>query len=1212
MRKHAVLAGAPIGLALLLASAMAWAQAGGAAATGSGAAAPKYTRKTKDINVKSTELTQKLVPKDEKKPAGPDPNITADKFIQILGQIQGDVDDLIATYKDQLRDMEPNTDRHLEYSYRLADAYGQKERYHHSLAMDALNKAEKAKTPAEKQGYLEESKRQTAQKQGALVNAIKAFEGVRRNPRLPNFKKADEAIFYYAFTLQQANRIPEAEEIYKLLLKDYQGSRFVPDAYFFFGDRYFERRELGNAEVFYSKVIELKNKTSLYPLAVYKRGWVYYNQKRLGDSANAFRESISITNGSKQYASINQAAKKDFVRVYAEGDQPVNTAYRAFQALDRTEYSFKMYNLLGDYYMDEGKGEKAIYVFHDMMKMRPQDPLLCEWQENVTRATMSIGGNADKIRELSNLVKLYTALKNSKTIPEQNLQECREKAAGTTGELAGLWHLEGLKTLQQPTLDNAQALYHVYLDHFPDASNFLDMQVNYAELLWSLAAMEKDPRKAPSRWEATAREHCKIAELPTVADAQRKDSAFACVLAFKNEYAVDPSTEIDDKNDDPNAVAAPENIPENEQKMMEAFKRYLTYVKDEKDNERVQILFFTGRIYWKHKHFDECVTYMGEVVEKHPEHEVGEYAAQVLLNCLDRAHKGGELVDWVNRMLANKKLIDAHPRLKDDFSRIANNAKKVVAKGYEAQGNYRECARHYDEIQRQNPNDPEMNQLLFNAALCYRKAHMLGYAIRFREQLINRPGAEKDTNAQQAQLFLGDDYQAIARYDKAAEMYEKYAERFAGEKDAPKALFYAQFYRLGLGDDAQAIKDIDLYAKDFARKEPHEAANAEFSVAEIYAKNKETDKFIAYLENYIRQWGQKGGVDKEIEAHVRAGEALWKLSCPVKGEYGACLSVSRDRALRTQSDKSKKKKVAQTQEQCGETSKNKITLSERKPTEMHRAQEHFNRALALWRKGESLKEITGKDEADVSSRKAKAVYYVAAAQFYLAEGKYEHFLSLKFPTGLNFNSPSRSKDSLKRFAKWMEDKQNAGAAVNKQYQGIVDLATTGGMVNAAHWAIAAAAREGQVFQNFSDALFTAEIPKDVRADQESMDVYCDTLTDKANPLEQKSIDAFSFCLDNSNKLNWFNEWSHLCEAELAQIKPQDFPAAGEIRALPDNVANVVDSQTILSQVESNAAPQIDPSQLKTSPGTTAPGAAPPANDNKKKDPKDKAGKGRGK
>ena len=58
------------------------------------------------------------------------------------------------------------------------------------------------------------------------------------------------------------------------------------------------------------------------------------------------------------------------------------------------------------------------------------------------------------------------------------------------------------------------------------------------------------------------------------------------------------------------------------------------------------------------------------------------------------------------------------------------------------------------------------------------------------------------------------------------------------------------------------------------------------------------------------------------------------------------------------------------------------------------------------------------------------------------------------------------------------------------------------------------------------------------------------MTDKAEPLDKKAEDGLSICLTKSTELNWFNEWSKLCELELNQIKPGEYPLASEIRAEP--------------------------------------------------------------
>ena len=143
---------------------------------------------------------------------------------------------------------------------------------------------------------------------------------------------------------------------------------------------------------------------------------------------------------------------------------------------------------------------------------------------------------------------------------------------------------------------------------------------------------------------------------------------------------------------------------------------------------------------------------------------------------------------------------------------------------------------------------------------------------------------------------------------------------------------------------------------------------------------------------------------------------------------------------------------------------------------------------------------------------------------------------------------------MKRFEEWITNKSKSGEAARKKYEVLVFN------VKDAANAIAAAARLGQIQQNFSDALFTAEIPNDVRTGKfadEAVEVYCDTLMEKAEPLEAKSLEAFGACLKVSTDLGWFSEWSKLCERELGQIRPEEYPTASEIRTDSDYVAPVL-------------------------------------------------------
>ena len=102
--------------------------------------------------------------------------------------------------------------------------------------------------------------------------------------------------------------------------------------------------------------------------------------------------------------------------------------------------------------------------------------------------------NADKVEEIENLVRLYGALKGKKVLPAAEAQECHDNAAAMSGELARAYHSESAKTKNPETLAYAEKLYKVYLEVFPDAEDYAQTQYFYAELLWSRAESEKNPR----------------------------------------------------------------------------------------------------------------------------------------------------------------------------------------------------------------------------------------------------------------------------------------------------------------------------------------------------------------------------------------------------------------------------------------------------------------------------------------------------------------------------------------------------------------------------------------------------------------------------------------------------------------------------------------------------------------------------------------------
>jgi tetratricopeptide (TPR) repeat protein len=1145
----------PAALAGLVALAVAW-PAGDADAQ-----KPRYTRNSAvSIKVKQTDRTRALAPKEGPKQAQPE--LTADAVLSIEGAV-GDIRREQVQLLEGLIEETPDSEAQekADLYFRLAELHAMQHRYWRLKGTEFAIKADTAKKPADKTKWKKESEAAQKKAKDSLLASVKVYKALAENDRFKNYPKMDQALFYYAYTLQGGKYMKEARQVFHRLIKDYPNSKFIPEAYLAFADYYFQQNSLANAEQFYDKVLQYP-KSQVYTYAMYMKGWVYLNLARHQDALEIFFKVSQMTKGDKKKEILNRAAKKDFVRAYAEVGK-AQTAFKAFERVDK-DYAFTMLTILGDLYLEQGKAEKAIYTYREMIGMEPKNKNVCLWQYNVAHAMLTVGSNPQKVEEIEKLVKLYGALKDKKILPATEGQECHDNAAAMAGEMARAWHNESTKTLNPETLAYADKLYKVYLEEFPDAEDFGETQYYYAELLWSRAENEKNPRLQTELWENAAIVFTDVVKTNKADKKQIKEAAYAAVLGWKNALNVDPRVKAPPPDDSKAFEKVPEPlpIPDREKKMLAAFDVYINYIKDPKDDELVGMKFLKANIYRRYNHFDEAIPLFEEILTKHKEHETAEYAANLMLDSLNRLQRYDQMIKWVDKLVEDKKFLEGKEDLAERLEILKRTSERKSAEKLQADAKasgdftqYVACGKKYIEIFNRDPDGSNSDEVLWNAGTCFEEGKSIGAAIQMFEMLRTR--FPKSTWAQKALAKLGFNYGRVAWYKESSEMYEEYARRYAGEKDAYDALDTAVFYRKGIGDDAKAIDNTKDFIKKFGAKKQKEAADAFFSLTAIYEKQGDKDVVVDHLRKYIREYGNKGSGDRVVTAYTKIGQILWEQACPVKTVNGSCVKVTRERAIATKGGKKKSRKKGNDQPtQCGPESKIKLSVVRRDERKAKEASQALAKAVSEFEKRNGK---TGGDEN-------AALYNYAQARFLQAEQDYEAFLAIKFPTGLDFNpqNAAKAKKSMKRFEEWLGEKTKSATKASSKYEALIFK------VKDAANAIAGAARIGQISQNFSDQLFTAEIPNDVRTGpyaDDAVEAYCDALTEKAEPLEARSLEAFGACLGKSTELGWFSEWSRLCEKELGQLRPEEYPTASELRSNPDEVAPITDVEPAALKLE---------------------------------------------
>jgi hypothetical protein len=249
------------------------------------------------------------------------------------------------------------------------------------------------------------------------------------------------------------------------------------------------------------------------------------------------------------------------------------------------------------------------------------------------------------------------------------------------------------------------------------------------------------------------------------------------------------------------------------------------------------------------------------------------------------------------------------------------------------------------------------------------------------------------------------------------------------------------------------------------------------------------------------------------------GEALWAASCKAPQD-GLCLAV----AARTSKA-----------QRCGPPGDDVTVVARSKTAKEARAA--FLQVVKAWdalAPTEPPPAPTTDEEIATYTQQVHMAREVGQAKLAAADAQLEAFFALAAPTGLDFTKDE--KKSMKRFDGWFQDAAKLGASARKSYEAIwgdrvlVKLAPEA--------AIAAMARTGQLQERFASELIEMEVPKDIVASgDESITLFCDTLVDKAAPLEKAAVDAYTSCETTAAALGITGPFPALCSARRDRLGP---------------------------------------------------------------------------
>ena len=471
----------------------------------------------------------------------------------------------------------------------------------------------------------------------------------------------------------------------------------------------------------------------------------------------------------------------------------------------------------------------------------------------------------------------------------------------------------------------------------------------------------------------------------------------------------------------------------------------------------------------------------------------------------EKAKQNGEQCGILNRIQRDIERLSAQETVKA-AGRGGPDAAKLFEKGAQA---YLDMWKKYSEqacIDKTSGCE-RAEEVLYNSARAFQAARLIAKSIAVRKILIDpKYHLEQTELAKKAVYEIGGNYQAIAVYDEAAGWYEKYSALNPKADKAPDALQDAVVLRLGLGQEDQAIRDSDLFNKNYGSSKPALTAQIAFAIGAHYVEKEDWAEARKKLTSAMSQIDRNATVDVQIQAHGLLGRTFVKLNTPSS------------------------------------------------------AVSEFNKVRGYWKDPAAVVKKIEETGAD-PRRIPKALTAVGEALFFFAEQQRREVDKIRFP---EYKGAGTRDDVLKHIGTkvkdWVGKKRPAIEAAEKEYKKIVDMQPE----PPPRWVIAAGSKVGQMWGRFVAEFRAAPIPKEWKGHgivpgttdltyDELRGEYYAKLDEASEPQKQTAKGAFATCLNYSVKFQFFDENSRQCEVWLSKNYGAEYHLIDEFRGSPSRV-----------------------------------------------------------
>jgi len=969
----------------------------------------------------------------------------------------------------------------------------------------------------------------------------------------PDYRYRDMVLYLAGYYLRLSSKLRDSTEVLSRLVKEYPDSYYLMGGWMLIGHNSYDQSEYARAIEAYGFVASRKDDNDQYEDALYRLGWSCFEDFQYDRAIKAFLVLLDYGEETKGKKKQRGLLRKEAVESIANSF--VDESWDADGLADFQDASGFTTRALG--YISGGKAyEKEI--------LRQYGDLLFDlgdqkhWRQAVliyTEYLRRFPDEKDNPLVHDRLVYSYFELSRTPGIPPEeaaafarSAMEERRKMATAYGrdsrwaelhkydaealrlassklsinmyEGAQLLHKLAIQTKEEvsaeaamPYYREAARAYEAYLDQFPDATKYVEMYRNLADIYmfglndFSKAAdlfgrlRDMDRPDNPFREESARIALEARAKLIEIASTSPNPSESIPEKLFDLQVGLTLASVEPGDPKDPTKLrkVTPVPIPQVVKDWMSEAQKLIdaNFPGDENRKIRGTLSFSIAKIHLRYGHFEDARKGQFAVLN-----DYGQGDALLALYCctdlarmytlendLDNLEKltaemqaGGKCVGGSGTAVASegtegtkaampdvdnilKGIKDA--RLKGRFLRageLLDKAKEAQAAEDDrlARDLYSKAAFELETIADENPDFEKADGALIEAGRAFEQVKLYDKATRLYKRLVEEPRFKDSQFREGAIMSLAENHEKFFSFRDAVRTYERIPKEYSKSDNVRLALLKAA----ELQENDQEYLDAATTVEEYLRKYPgdEKAGKLLYLVAELYEKGGDNARMEATLLKFLSKYGRDSKlVVSAMTAHLKLGRIM--------------------------EDRGRKKD----------------------------AQSRFSQVVDLY------------PSAGASpSKKASAL--CAEATFRLAESKFNEYSSIQI---VGRSSQQRTLGK-KKTDKLVE--------LETIYKDILKFGSD-------DWSIAAFFRAGALWKDLAEAFFNAEYPEDLPKDPDAQYEYKIQLGDLKARFEDRARERWREGIDTAKNTGVYNEWTHQILVALNQYEEErlKYPLFREIK-----------------------------------------------------------------